>query len=214
MTITRILQQVLLAALAATFTSTASAAAPDDLVGNWCFYEQEGAGQKVPEKVDIAFSADRSYVWQEGGFQQKGTWTLQDAKLDMTNVGSHKIVTMGKDAMELKRGSTMRFKKQKCSSTSFGDQDIIRLHNAASTGDMSGLQASLNTGIGINIVDSIRSDSALIKAAKFCQVPAAQLLLSKGADRSHKNDDGKTALDYARVSAFHKGCDELVKRLQ
>ena len=211
---TRILQQTLIAALAAAFTSAASAAVPDDLVGNWCFYEQEGAGQKLPEKVDIAFNADRSYVWQEGGFQQKGTWTLQGDKLDMTNVGSHKVAAMSKDAMELKRGSTMRFKKEKCSSTSFGDQDITRLHNAASTGDMAGLQASLNTGIGINIVDISRSDTALIKAAKFCQVPAAQLLLAKGADRSHKNDDGKTALDYAKVSSFHKGCDELVKRLQ
>lgn len=115
--------------------------------------------------------------------------------------------------MELKRMSTMRFKKEKCSGASFSDQDIIQFHNAASTGDMSTLKASLAKGIGINIVDWNRGDTALIKAAKFCQVAVAQFLIASGADKMIRNEDEKTAADYAKESPFHKGCDDLSKRL-
>lgn len=209
-----LMKHTVLAVLAATLTTVASAAPQHDLVGNWCFYEQEGSGQKLPEKVDIAFDADGSYVWKEGQFQQTGRWVLENGRLEMSDVGSHHVLSIGHETMELKRGSTMRFRKEKCASTSFGDQDIIRFHNAASTGNMTDLQASLDSGIGINIVDHSRGDTALIKAAKFCRINAAHALLAKGADSVVKNLDGKTALDYANKSSFHKGCDELVKRLQ
>lgn len=213
MTTFRLLNLTLGLALSAGFAVTATAAPAEAPAGSWCFYEQEDGGRKAAEKVDITFLADGNYVWQEGAFQQNGRWTLNGNVLEMSNVGRHTVVHISGSAMELKRGSTMRFKKEKCSTSTFGDQDITQFHNAVSTGDMAALEQSIGTGIGVNITDLNRGDTALIKAAKFCQIPAAQRLLASGADRSVKNEDGNTALNYARSSSFHKGCDALVKLL-
>lgn len=213
MTIFRLRKLTFGLALSAGFAMTATAAPRDELAGSWCFYEQEDGGRKAAEKVDIAFLADGNYVWQEGAFQQNGRWALSGNVLEMSNVGKHTVIQLGGSEMELKRGSTMRFKKEKCSTSTFGDQDITQFHNAASTGDMAALDQSIGKGIGVNITDLNRGDTALIKAAKFCQIPAAQRLLASGADRAVKNEDGKTAIDYARSSSFHKGCDALVKLL-
>lgn len=192
----------------------AGAAERAQLVGEWCFYEQEAAGNKAAEKVDVALLQDGSYVWREGGFEQKGRWTLEQDKLQLTDVGTHTIVQVGASGMELRRGSTMRFKRERCGADVFCDQDILRFHNAASTGDMQALGASLASGIGIDIVDVRSGDTALIKAAKFCRVPAARELLARGANKAIKGDEEKTAGDYAASSRFHKGCDELVKALR
>ncbi|SHH70157.1 Ankyrin repeat-containing protein [Massilia sp. CF038] len=203
---------IVLAAMVACTTS-ALAAPQDALIGAWCFYEQSDGGNTVKEKVDITFMPDRSYVWREGEFEQTGGWTLSDQVLEMSKVGKHTVVHLGASEMELKRGSTMRFKKGQCSKASFGDQDITQFHNAASTGDLGMLQTYLSKKIGTDVTDLSRGDTALIKAAKFCQVAAAQLLLKHGAALNIRNEEGKTALDYARSSSFHKGCDALVKVL-
>ena len=59
----------------------------------------------------------------------------------------------------------------------------------------------------------LRGDTALVKAAKFCRVNVARRLLAVGAQPSVANDEGQLALDYARRSNFHSGCDELVPLL-
>jgi hypothetical protein len=197
------------------FLSThASAAQQDDLIGKWCFYEQEGNQQKLPEKVDIALNADRTYVWQEGAFQQKGTWSVSDARLELSGIGKHDIVKVDQTGMELRRMTIMRLRKEKCSEKAFADQDIIQFQNAASTGDLAVIQQFLERGIDPNIPDFMRGDTALIKSAKFCQVKAAELLLAKGGNKAIKNEEGKVALDYAVTSSFHKGCEALVKQLR
>ncbi len=98
-------------------------------------------------------------------------------------------------------------------SSTFSTQDIIGFHNAASRGKVDELTVYIDRGIDINIVEWNQNDTALIKAAKFCQVPIATILLDKGADKAIKNDSDKNALDYALESSFHKGCPELAELL-
>ncbi len=184
------------------------------ITGSWCFYEQTADGNTVSEKVDITFNDDNTYVWKEGFFEQKGTWKIENNKLIMTNVGTHKIISINATDMELKRYSVMRFRKNRCDTNSFAAQDITQFHNAASTGEADILQDFIKRGIDINITDLSRGDTALIKAAKFCRIAMAKILLENGADKNIKNQKGKTPLDLAKNSSFHEGCDELVRILQ
>lgn len=108
----------------------------------------------------------------------------------------------------------MRFRKSACGEASFSDQDVIRFQNAASTGEMQVMEEYIGKNIDIDIIDWRRGDTALIKAAKFCEIAAAKYLLEKGADKAVRNHDEKSALDYAKSSDFHKGCNELVSALQ
>ena len=194
--------------------TSVEASQKDSLVGDWCFYEQEGYGRKVPEKVDVSYNQNGAYVWIEGQFKQEGVWNISDGKLEMTNVGSHSIISIGNNEMELRRGSIMRFKKGKCNEKSFSDQDITAFHNGASTGDKTAVELYLSKGIDVDVVDWNRRDTALIKAAKFCQIEVAKQLIQRGANKGIKNEEGKVAHEYAKSSRFHQGCDELVKLLQ
>lgn len=185
------------------------------LVGSWCFYEQAGSGQTFPEKVDITFHKNGSYDWEEGPvFKQKGTWNISHDKLIMSNVGTHKILSLNENDMKLERGSIMKFRKGECDKKSFSDQDITAFHNAASTGNIKVIKDYINKGIDVNIADWNRGDTALIKAAKFCKVKVAEFLINKGANKNLKNENDKSALDYSKSSSFHEGCDEIVKLLQ
>ncbi len=185
------------------------------IVGSWCFYEQTGFEQTFPEKVDITFHKNGSYDWEEGPvFKQKGAWSISQDKLIMSNVGTHKILSLNENDMKLERGSIMKFRKGKCDKKNFSDQDITAFHNAASTGDIKVIKDYLNKGIDVNIADWNRGDTALIKAAKFCKVKVAKFLIKKNANKNLKNENDKSPLDYAKSSIFHEGCDELVKFLQ
>lgn len=182
----------------------------DDLVGSWCFFEQEYDGQKTAEKVDITLKRDGSYLWQEGPFEQAGTWSLDGAKLNMTNVGTHTVLSVTANELQLRRMSLMKFSKGKCDKDSFGPADITLFHNAAATGDLKVIRQYIERGIDINVVDFDKGDTALIKSAKFCKVDIAEALLGHGANKAIMNEDGKTAADYAKTSRFHKGCSALV----
>lgn len=99
----------------------------------------------------------------------------------------------------------------------FTDEDNIRFQNAAcakSQGGVKVLQAYLDRGYHVDTVDLFSEDTALIKAAKFCQRDAVELLLQHGANKQHRTDGGLTAYDYAVKSNFHKGCPELVTLLK
>ena len=66
------------------------------------------------------------------------------------------------------------------------------LHNAALTGKVSILEFLTFRGAKINTQD-IYEETPLHKAAKFGVPAAVRLLLGLGADRSLKNEEGKTA---------------------
>lgn len=183
------------------------------LVGNWCFYEQTAAGSTVSEKVDITFNDDLTYIWQESESIQKGTWKVDNKNLVMSDIGSHAIKSLSDSEMELDRYSIMKFKKAKCNVNAFSGQDIIGFHNAASRGKEDALMAYIDRGINLDVLDSNSNDTALIKAAKFCQVSVAKILLDKGANKALKNDRDENALVYANKSSFHEGCPELIKML-
>lgn len=184
-----------------------------DVQGEWCFYEQSLGKEIIQEKVEISLNSDGTYLWQEGGFKQSGTWGIKDGNLDMENVGSHEIKSIEKGRMILVRYSQMYFSQGKCSDDYFAGPDITIFHNGASMGNVSVLNKYIDKGIDVNIVDWDKKDTALIKAAKFCQVDAAKFLLSKNADVTIKNEEGKIAKDYAKSSRYHKGCDVLAKLL-
>ncbi len=186
----------------------------NQLAGSWCFYEQTGMGKTEPEKVDITFHKNGSYEWKEGTFQQNGSWSISQNQLRMSDVGAHKILSLNENEMTLERGSTMKFKKGNCDAKSWSDQDIIKFQNAASTGEIDELKDFLNRGMDVNITHWVRGDTALIKAAKFCEVEAAKFLVENGADKSIKNENGDNALNWAKSSSFHDGCEELVKFFQ
>ena len=85
------------------------------LRGTWCFYDQSAAGNTVPEQVTLTCNADGSYLWCEALWKQKGTWKIAGDRLDMTDVGRHKIVSLSAQKIELERGSVMRLRKGSCS---------------------------------------------------------------------------------------------------
>ncbi|WP_338592261.1 ankyrin repeat domain-containing protein [Shewanella khirikhana] len=214
MRITTLAAGLLLAGMG--FSSVAAEAVAVDkaaLMGDWCFYEQEGFGSKVPEKIDINLAADGNYTWVESAFKQTGEWELDTDGLYLAKVGNHKLLSLNADLLELKRGSVMRFKKGVCGDDMFSSQDITEFHNGAAMGKLAPLEKFVNKGIDINIQDWNKMDTALIQAAKFCQTEAGKYLLAKGADKSIKNGDEKVALDYAKASSFHNGCDEMVSLL-
>ncbi len=184
------------------------------ITGSWCFYEQSALGNTVEEKVDIDFQNDATYVWKEGFFEQTGSWRIADNRLEMSDVGSHQVLELNANQITLKRGSVMKLRKGNCDAKAFSDQDITRFHNAASTGEDGVIRDYLERGIDIDVVDWNRGDTALIKAAKFCQVPIAKQLLDQGADKEIKNEKGKRAIDYAGKSSFHNGCEAMVSLLQ
>ena len=99
----------------ATISTSVSAFESKDLNGTWCFYEQEGAGNTVEEKVTITLNEDGTYKWSDVFWKQDGTWSVEDNKLIMSDVGSHKLVTVTADKVEMTRGSTMRMRKGSCS---------------------------------------------------------------------------------------------------
>ena len=195
-------------------SATAHADLAAQVAGSWCFYEQTALGNTIAEKVDIEFGNDASYVWKEGFFEQKGSWNIADDRLEMSDVGSHRVLEMNANHMTLKRGSVMKFRRGNCDAKAFSGQDVTRFHNAASTGEDDVIRNYLERGFDINAVDWNRGDTALIKAAKFCQVPIAQQLLDNGADKEIKNEEGKKAIDYAGKSDFHNGCNAIVSLLR
>ena len=201
-------------ALSLAITATARADLAEQIAGTWCFYEQTAVGNTVAEKVDIELREDATYSWKEGFFEQKGSWQIADDKLQMSDVGSHAVLELTPDHMTLKRGSVMKLRKGKCDKNAFSDQDITRFHNAASTGENGVIRDYVERGIDVNVVDWNRGDTALIKAAKFCEVSIAKQLLGYGADREIENEKGKKAIDYAGKSSFHNGCDAIVSMLQ
>lgn len=185
-----------------------------ELEGEWCFYEQSTNGSKISEKVSITLQPNNQYIWQEGAFKQDGEWGVDNNELLMADVGIHKIISIEGKELRLKRYSMMSLRKGECSDKTFSDQDITGFHNAAATNEPEVIKEYLSKGISVDITDFRRKDTALIKSAKFCRVNIAEILIENKANKSLKNSDGKTALDYAKESHFHQGCDSLVKLLQ
>ena len=86
----------------------------DQLVGTWCFYQQEAAGNTVKERVTISLQADGAYQWRDSMWHQDGTWRVEDSGLFMTEVGHHRLISVAPDSIEMARGSTMRWRKGAC----------------------------------------------------------------------------------------------------
>jgi len=108
---TLILSSVLAAASTSTFAFDAA-----QLNGTWCFYEQEAAGNTVEEKVTITLNGDGTYKWSDLFWKQDGTWSVDNNVLAMSNVGSHKLISVTADKVEMRRGSTMKMRKGPCPS--------------------------------------------------------------------------------------------------
>ena len=82
--------------------------------GAWCFYEQEAAGSKMPEQVTITLLDDGRYQWSESLWKQEGVWVLEQDRLLMTGVGSHRLIALNHDRLEMGRGSIMRWHRGAC----------------------------------------------------------------------------------------------------
>ena len=185
------------------------------LVGSWCFYEQTSAGQVTSEKIEITLNEDKTYKWQEAPiFKQEGTWSIESDSLVLSNIGTHNIISINENEMQLKNYSVMKLHKGTCAENTFSSQEIIHFHNSASRGKLKVLETYISRDIDINAIDVNRGDTALIKATKSCKTEAAKLLINAGANKQLANYSGKTALDYSKSSSFHDGCDELVLLLK
>lgn len=108
----KILSATLLAS--ATLALPAHAYQASQLHGTWCFYEQSAAGNSVPEQVTITLKGDGSYQWSEPAWKQQGSWKLDGDVLDMSNVGRHRLTSVGSSKLEMVRGSSMRWRKGAC----------------------------------------------------------------------------------------------------
>lgn len=87
---------------------------PQSFHGTWCFYEQSAGSETVPERVTISFNADGSYVWSEALWKQKGRWNVEGKELDMTDVGSHAILRVDAQRIDLERSTVMRLRRGAC----------------------------------------------------------------------------------------------------
>lgn len=200
--------------LLAAAAAGAAPATAADVPGHWCFFEQEGFGQVVPEKVEIQLTADGRYRWTEGSFEQRGRWQWIDGQLAMSQIGRHEVLSAAGEDLRLRRmGSTMKLSRGPCPADRWSTQDRIAFHNAAARGDLQTVEQFLARGLAIDTPDPSRGDTALVKAAKFCRVEVARHLLARGAGTQIANDEGRQALDYARRSPHHGGCDALVELL-
>lgn len=108
------MRNLLLFTLLFTTSLTAWAYDAEQLEGSWCFYEQEGSGNIVEEKVTIVLSQDGTYTWSDVFWKQNGKWSVSEDKLIMSDVGSHSLVAVTADKVEMTRGSTMRMRKGVC----------------------------------------------------------------------------------------------------
>jgi ankyrin repeat protein len=70
------------------------------------------------------------------------------------------------------------------------------LHAIAWAGDVERAQELINSGIDVNLTDSIQ-ESPLHGAAAWGRTEMVQLLLNNGADPNLKNNDGSTPLHWA-----------------
>lgn len=88
-----------------------------------------------------------------------------------------------------------------------------RFLKAAENGDLKKIKSMLNKEINIktliNAVDK-ENNTALILASKFGYDEIVKILIENGADINIKNNDGKTALDYAEENDY-KNIIELLK---
>ena len=101
--------------IAASFVPfSAHAYEAEDLVGVWCFYEQEAVGNKIRERVTITLREDGSYYWSDTLWKQEGSWSVEDNSLVMSSIGSHKLVSVTKNNVEMVRLSTMRMRNGPC----------------------------------------------------------------------------------------------------
>lgn len=94
--------------------STVHAYSMSDLKGKWCFYQQSALGNTVSESISITLNADGTYRWDDKVWKQTGTWTVKDGKLKMTNVGSHKLISVTPNHITMERYSIMKMKKGLC----------------------------------------------------------------------------------------------------
>lgn len=85
------------------------------LYGTWCFYEQEALGNVVKDNITIKLNKDGTYHWSDiRGWDQDGTWSLTDNKLKMSFVGTHDLVSVTANKIEMIRYSTMRMRRGAC----------------------------------------------------------------------------------------------------
>ncbi|WP_413664736.1 hypothetical protein ACJJIQ_01795 [Microbulbifer sp. ANSA003] len=108
------MKKIVLAIIIASTSQVTNAYEANELNGAWCFYEQEAAGNVAAENVTITFKKDGSYKWVDSFWKQDGTWSVEDDKLIMSNVGTHKLLSVTPSKVEMVRGSTMRMRKGPC----------------------------------------------------------------------------------------------------
>ncbi|AWF80338.1 hypothetical protein BTJ40_05680 [Microbulbifer sp. A4B17] len=108
------MRKIFLASIIAAASQVTNAYEANELKGTWCFYEQEAAGNVAAENVTITLQKDGSYKWVDSFWKQDGTWSVEDNKLIMSNVGSHKLLSVTPSNVEMVRGSTMRMRKGPC----------------------------------------------------------------------------------------------------
>lgn len=186
------------------------------LQGTWCWHETQTQGQSLPEKAQVEWLPQGRYSWSEPPFQLEGRWSLKPPdELEMSQHRSFRILLLQGDELHLGQlGGVFKFRRGNCAANSFSGQDRVSFHNAAASGDLPTLRQFLERGMSVNLQDQGDGDTALIKAAKFCRPEAAQMLLARGAELGLRNQDGQTALDYARNSRFHRGCAPLIEALR
>ena len=89
-----------------------------------------------------------------------------------------------------------------------------RFLKAAENGNLKKIKSMLNKEVNIktliNAVDK-ENNTALILASKFGYSEIVKILIENGADINIKNNDGKTALDYAEENDY-KNIIQLLKK--
>lgn len=91
----------------------------------------------------------------------------------------------------------------------FGKREADTLIKAVQRGDVTAVKALLIQGADINERSEITRTTVLMEAAAFGHAEVVKLLVESGADAALKNDEGKTALDFARENSR----DDIVKIL-
>ena len=173
--------------------------AKTSIVGVWC---QTGTSLKLDHK--IAPNIER-WQFQDSGIlyyaRSKGIKYEFDGKhltIDSPFIGNYELHALSDSYMVLSGVGFLYLSRGECDRATYSD--IVAMQNHIIRGNEAGFESLFNEGTDPNLlIDGTSGSNSLIHlSAKYGRLSILKFLLSKGADPSIKNEEGKTAFDLAK----------------
>ena len=86
----------------------------ENLLGKWCFFENQFTEHSEPEKVTLELQSNGRYRWEDKRWDQEGAWSLDQGALILSEFGEHQIVFLSAKDLLLRRVSDMKLRRGGC----------------------------------------------------------------------------------------------------